>query len=90
MKKLIFLVFFISLNLNSKAFGNNNDCKELKKFSVDYFKCKGKLVKDKTISAGQNIIEDTKEYQNKEWSEQKEKLDKVKEKINKTKEKVLN
>jgi len=54
MKKLIFLVFFISLNLNSKAVGNNNDCKELKKFSVDYFKCKGKLGKDLNTEAGYN------------------------------------
>ena len=90
MKKLIFLVFFISLNLNSKAVGNNNDCKELKKFSVDYFKCKGKLVKDKTISTGQNIIKDTKDYQDKEWSEEKKKMKKVKEKIDKAKNKVLN
>ena len=90
MKKLIFLVFFISLNLNSKAFGNNNDCKELKKFSVDYFKCKGKLVKDKTISAGQNIIKDTKDYQNEEWSEEKKKIEKTKKKINDAKNKVLN
>ena len=46
--------------------------------------------KDKTISAGQNIIKDTKDYQNKEWSEEKEKINKAKDKINKTKEKVLN
>ena len=31
-----------------------------------------------------------KDYQNKEWSEEKEKLDKAKNKVNKVKEKVLN
>ena len=90
MKKIIFFSFLITINFNSIGFTNNNDCKEFKKFSVEYFKCKGNLVKDKTISAGQNIIKDTKDYQNKEWSEEKEKMNKAKDKINKTKEKVLN
>tara|TARA_B100001057_G_scaffold443979_1_gene480543 strand:+ start:315 stop:587 length:273 start_codon:yes stop_codon:yes gene_type:complete len=90
MKKIIFYIILFYLYLSSYNFADTNNCKDLNKFSVEYLKCKGKFVKDKTISAGQNIIEDTKEYQNKEWSEQKEKLDKVKEKINKTKEKVLN
>ena len=48
------------------------------------------LVKDKTISAGQNIIKDTKNYQNKEWSEEKEKMNKIKNEVNKAKKKVLN
>ena len=78
----------ITINFNS--FANNKNCKEFKKFSVEYFKCKGKIIKDKTISTGQNIIKDTKDYQNKEWSEEKEKLDKAKNKVNKVKEKVLN
>ena len=86
MKIITFFTFIFLLNANTYSFADNKNCKEFKKFSVEYLKCKGKFVKDKTISAGQNIIEDTKEYQNKEWSEQKEKLDKVKEKINKTKE----
>ena len=90
MKKIIFILFLVVININSKCLANSKDCKEFKKFSVEYFKCKGNMVKDKTISAGQNIIKDTKDYQNKEWSEEKEKIDKVKSKINKTKEKVLN
>ena len=89
MKILFFFIFFILLNINS-SFANSDNCKEFKKFSVEYFKCKGNLVKDKTITAGQNIIEDTKDYQNKEWSEEKEKINKAKDKINKTKEKGLN
>ena len=90
MKKIIFLITLFFLNMNFYSFASNNDCKEFKKFSVEYLKCKGNLVKDKTITAGQNIIEDTKDYQNKEWSKEKEKINKAKDKINKTKEKVLN
>ena len=89
-RKIIFFIIFFLLNLNSICFANNNDCKKFKKFSVEYVKCKGNIVKDKTISAGQNIIKDTKDYQNKEWSEEKDKLLKTKEKIDKTKEKILN
>tara|TARA_X000000368_G_scaffold161671_1_gene127391 strand:- start:358 stop:609 length:252 start_codon:yes stop_codon:yes gene_type:complete len=81
MKKIFLFTTFILLNINSISFANTNECKEFKKFSVEYLKCKGNIVKDKTISAGKNIIKDTKEYQNKEWSEEKKKLDKAKEKI---------
>ena len=90
MKKIIFFTFLIIINFNSYGFTDSKDCKEFKKFSVEYLKCKGNIIKDKTISTGQNIIKDTKDYQNKEWSEEKEKIDKAKDKINKTKEKVLN
>ena len=90
MKKIIFFTFLIIINFNSYGFNDSKDCKEFKKFSVEYLKCKGNIIKDKTISTGQNIIKDTKDYQNKEWSEEKEKIDKAKDKINKTKEKVLN
>ena len=78
------------MNTNHQILAENNDCKKFRKFSVEYFKCKGNLIKDKTISAGQNIIEDTKDYQNKEWSEEKQKMDNTKNKIKKAKDKVLN
>ena len=90
MKKIIFLISLIMIINNSISFANNKNCKEFKKFSVEYFKCKGNMIKDKTISTGQNIIKDTKDYQNKEWSEEKEKMNNAKDKINKAKEKVLN
>ena len=90
MKKIFFFTFLLVTDINSYSFAGNNDCKDFKKFSVEYFKCKGNIVKDKTITAGQNIIKDTKKYQNKEWSEEKEKMNKAKDKINKAKEKVLN
>ena len=41
----------------------------------------GKNLKDKTISTSKNIVKDTKDYQSKEWSEEKKKLNKTKEKI---------
>ena len=90
MKKIIFLVIIFFSSTTSISFANNNDCKEFKKFSVEYFKCKGNIIKDKTISTGQNIIKDTKDYQNKEWSKEKGKIDKIKKEINKAKDKVLN
>ena len=90
MKKIVFFIILILNIINSNGYANSKDCKEFKKFSIEYFKCKGNIVKDKTISAGQNIIKDTKDFQNKEWSEEKEKIDKVKNKIKKAKEEVLN
>ena len=90
MKKIIFFILLNLTFLNSNGFTSSKDCKELIKFSVEYLKCKGNMIKDKTISTGQNIIKDTKDYQNKEWFEEKEKMDKAKDKINKAKEKVLN
>jgi len=47
--------------------------------------CNKKLKSDKKI----DIIH-YKDYQNNEWSKEKEKMNKVKEKIYKTKDKVLN
>ena len=90
MKKIIFLIFLIMIINNSISFANDKNCKEFKKFSVEYFKCKGNIIKDKTISTGQNIIKDTKNFQNKKWSKEKEKVNKAKDKINEVKEKVLN
>ena len=86
MKKLIILIIFFLFNMNTYAFANNNNCGEFNKYSAEYFKCIGSSIKDKTISTGQNIIKDTKDYQNKKWSEEKEKMNKVKNKMMKTKE----
>ncbi|MDA7552162.1 hypothetical protein N8747_00830 [Candidatus Pelagibacter sp.] len=90
MIKLFLLIFFILFNFYVNSFADEKKCNEFKKLSVEFFKCKGNLVKEKTISTGQNIIKDTKDYQSKEWSEEKKKMIKTKEKINKTKKKVLN
>ena len=81
MKSKLILAALIFFNFNTIVLSNELNCKEMKKFSAEYFKCKGKLLKDKTISAGQNIIKDTKNYQKKEWSEEKVKVDQVKQKV---------
>ena len=70
MKKVIILSIIMIINFNHSAFADKANCKEFKKFSVEYFKCKGK-----------NIIIDTKNYQKKEWSEEKDKVKKLKEKV---------
>ena len=44
-------------------------------------KCKAEMIKNKTISGSKNFIDDTKNYQNKEWSDEKKKLDNLKEKL---------
>tara|TARA_Y100000741_G_scaffold206008_1_gene156763 strand:+ start:1182 stop:1457 length:276 start_codon:yes stop_codon:yes gene_type:complete len=89
MKKILFFSYLILLNLNFNSYADKPNCKEFKKFSIEYLKCKGNLVKDKTISTGKNIIQDTKDFQNKKWSEEKKKMIKVKDKINEKKEEVL-
>tara|TARA_B100000902_G_C27015889_1_gene767161 strand:+ start:58 stop:333 length:276 start_codon:yes stop_codon:yes gene_type:complete len=89
MKKISILTFLFLINLSTISYSKNNDCKEFKKFSIEYFKCKGEIVKDKTITTGKNIIKDTKDFQNKKWSDEKKKMENAKDKINETKEKVL-
>ena len=90
MKKIIFLTILSLYSFNFHSLAENNNCSDFNKFSVEYLKCKGNIIKDKTISTGKNIVEDTKKYQSEEWSEEKKKIEKAKDKINKTKEKVLN
>ena len=81
MKKIIFIFAIFLFNLNSYSFANELNCKEFKKLSANYIKCKASLIKDKTVSAGKNFIDDTKNYQNKEWSDEKSKLNDLKEKV---------
>ena len=89
MKRVFILSILIFLNIDSASFAEKTDCKEFKKFSGKYLKCKGNLIKDKTISTGKNIIKDTKKYQKKEWSKEKKKMIEKKDQINKVKKKVL-
>ena len=81
MKKIIFIFITFLLSLNTYSFSNELNCNEFKKLSVNYMKCKANLIKDKTVSAGKNFIDDTKNYQNKEWSDEKNKLNNLKEKL---------
>ena len=81
MKKKFFIFITFLFCFNSYAFSNELDCNEFKKFSVNYMKCKANVIKNKTISGGKNFIDDTKNYQNKEWSNEKTKLNNLKEKV---------
>ena len=81
MKKIIFIIITFLFYLNSYSLSDELNCNEFKKFSVSYMKCKANLIKNKTVSAGKNFIDDTKNYQNKEWSDEKNKLNNLKEKL---------
>ena len=81
MKKIILILITFLLSFNTYSFSNVLNCDEFKKLSVNYMKCKANLIKDKTVSAGKNFIDDTKNYQNKEWSDEKNKLNNLKEKL---------
>ena len=70
MKKKLFLIIFFIFGLNNQINAGENNCNEFEKFSFNYIKCKGK-----------NFVENTKEYQKKEWSKEKEKIDKIKKKF---------
>ena len=81
MKNLILAVTLFCLNFNTYSFSNEVDCDEFKKFSISYITCKANLMKNKTLSSGKNFLEDTKNYQNKKWLKEKDKLNDLKEKI---------
>ena len=92
MKKVFIYTIILFYTFTFKVLSDDKQCNDFKKYSVDYMKCKtsqlkiktletGKKIKDKTVKTGKNIIKDTKEYQSKEWSEEKEKIDKIKEKV---------
>ena len=81
MKRIIFTLIIINLltiNVHSEEI---IDCSKYNKLSKLYIECKAKNIKKKTLSLGKNIVKDTKDYQKKEWSEEKKKLNKAKEKI---------
>ena len=63
------------------VFSEEKRCEELKKLSIEYMKCKGNLLKNKSISAGKDFVEDTKEFKKKTWSEEKKKWIEIKEKV---------
>tara|TARA_X000000950_G_scaffold179984_1_gene218260 strand:+ start:225 stop:479 length:255 start_codon:yes stop_codon:yes gene_type:complete len=81
MRNLILITTMFCLSLSAYSFSNEVNCNEFKKFSINYMTCKGNLVKNKTISFGKNFVEDTKNYQKKEWSKEKDKLKNLKEKV---------
>ena len=81
MIKKILLIILLFFGLNNLSYSNENNCSHFNKLSVNYIKCKSVSIKNKTVTAGKNIVEDTKNYQKKEWSSEKEKLNKIKKKV---------
>ena len=74
------IAFIFVLSICNTVYSKEN-CSDFKKFSVDYMKCKAISAKNKAVSAGKNFINDTKEFQDKAWSDEKKKINKIKEKV---------
>ena len=72
MIKKILVTLVCTLSINSNVYSNEK-CIDFKKYSINYMKCKASSVKNKAASAGKNFINDTKDFQNKEWSDEKKK-----------------
>ena len=66
---LISIILINILTLNSLS-DELNDCSNYSILSSKYYKCKTN-----------NFLKDTKNYQKKEWSEEKNKLENVKDKV---------
>ena len=81
MKNKVFLIIFFSIILNNFSYSNETNCNEFKKFSINFMKCKSNKIKNRSVSFGKNLIEDTKDYQKKEWYEEKENFKKLKKKV---------
>ncbi len=90
MKIKFIIIIFIIMSFNNISLSDEINCKNFKKLSIEYIKCHANLAKSKTVSAGKNFINETKDYQKKEWSNEKKKILDTKEKIKKTKDKILN
>ena len=78
-KKIYIIIIFI-FGVYNTGYSKEN-CNEFKKLSLNFMKCKANTAKKKAISVGTNFIKDTKNFQDKEWSEEKEKVNDVKKKI---------
>ena len=81
MKKIIFILILINLLTINVHTEEVIDCSQYNKLSKMYLECKASDIKNKTLSLGKNVVEDTKNYQKKEWSDEKKKLKKAKEKV---------
>tara|TARA_B100001057_G_scaffold259058_1_gene259243 strand:- start:756 stop:974 length:219 start_codon:yes stop_codon:yes gene_type:complete len=71
MKNIIFIVILFCFSLNTYSSANEINCSKFQKLSVDFMKCKANLIKNKAVSKGKNFVDDTKNYQKKEWSVEK-------------------
>ncbi len=88
MKKITLIILLI-LSLNNHAISNETDCNDFKKYSSEYFSCKTAIIKNKAIAFGKDFVEDTKEYQKKNYEDSKQQIENTKENIEKTGEEIL-
>ena len=81
MKKNFTFIVFLFVIFNSPVLSNELGCDQFKKFSLNFMKFKSNTVNNKTLSAVNIFVEDTKNFQDKEWTEEKKKIDKIKKKV---------
>ena len=70
MKFFLISLIFLLFNITSSSSSELEDCSIYSKLSSMFYKCKSN-----------NFVKDTKNYQKKEWSEEKNKINKIKEKV---------
>ena len=70
MKIKFILIFLLIVGMNNVSYSNETNCEDFNKLSLQYAKCKANIAKNKTISAGKKFIEETKDYQKKEWDDE--------------------
>ena len=89
MKKiLVFIIIVNLLTLNSFSV-EIKDCSKYSKLSTEYYKCKTNILMKDTKNYTDNFIKNTKNYQEKEWTEEKFKLENTKKKLKNVKKKIL-
>ena len=70
MKFFLISFMFVLLNSTISLSSELEDCSIYSKLSPQFYKCKSN-----------NFVKETKNYQKKEWSEEKNKMNKIKEKV---------
>ena len=70
MKFFLISLIFLLFNITSISSSELEDCSIYSKLSSKFYKCKSN-----------NFVKETKNYQKKEWSEEKNKINKIKEKV---------
>ena len=89
MKKiLIFIILINILTLNAFS-AEIKDCSNYSILSTEYYICKTNNLIMNTKNYTNNLIKSTKNYQEKEWTEEKSKLEDAKKKFKEAKKKVL-
>ena len=70
MKKKLYIIIIFIFGVYNTGYSKENS-NEFKKLSLNFMKCKANTAKKKVISVGTNFIKDTKNFQGKEWLDEK-------------------